>query len=151
MQKQPDVTDIYNINYPCYVSPVPEGTRIIHIPGVMEYQHLDNTYGYVIEGYQTPEKLYLFDCIPLVLWYKQKCLIAYEDRLKDIRILVNSYIANPKKVIDLNALLIDNQIEMADYLDNLLTQGYKKARIMDANGNYVFGEAKNNEYVEIDL
>lgn len=144
--------DIYSLNYPCYVAGIPEdGVRIVHIPGLFEYSKLESPHGYVLEAYRTKDKMYVFDCMSLNLWYKNKCMISFEKRLKKLRSILNDYICDPKNVIDLPLVLLDNPAEMSDYLDNLLTMGYKKVRIMYAYGEYVFGECKNQELIEMSI
>lgn len=151
MKAQKCSVNIYDINYPCYISPIPQGERIVHIPGQFEFKYLDNIYSYVIEAYKTADKLLIFDTVPLHLWNKKVCHIRYEKRLKYVRELVYGQVANPEKVMDLESVLIDNPAELIDYCDNLLTQGYTKARIMDVNGYYIFGQAQNGEYLELGL
>lgn len=151
MKHQVCSVNIYDINYPCYVSPIPKGERIVHVPGQYEFKYLDNIYSFVVEAYKTDEKLLLFDAVPLYLWQKKICQLRYEKRLKYVRELVYGQVANVEKVMDLESVLIDNPVELTDYCDNLLTQGYAKARIMDVNGHYVFGQAQNGEYLELEL
>ncbi len=153
MLKQANIKDLFKVNYPCYVAPIPENsTRILHIPGELEYKEFDKSYGFVLEGYKVAQgRFYVFDCIPLELWHKKKCNITYEKRLKYLRMITNEIIANYREVIDLNTQLLDNSPELYDYLDNLLTMGYKKVRIMYAYSNYVFGECSNGEYMEVEI
>lgn len=144
--------NIYDINYPCYISGVPlESQRIIHIPGEFEYQHLDGVKSFVIEAYKTKTRLYLFDVVPLHLWKKGICRISFEKRLKALHQLTTAQISNFDKVIDLAAVLVDNPFELEDYCESLLTKGVERVRIMDVNGNYVFGESVNGEYMELKL
>jgi len=140
---------VWDINYPIYVSPVLEAQDIIHIPGQFEYKYLDEIYSYVVEAYKTKDKIYIYDAIPINLWNKRVCKIPYEKRLKTVRELVFSQVAKVDKVLDLDVVLIDNPAELFEYCDNLLTQDYKKIRIMDVNGDYVFGDANNGECLEL--
>lgn len=152
MHRQECNINVYDLKYPCYVSPVPlDAQRIVHIPGEFEFNHLDNVAGWVIEAYKTKDMIYVFDAIPRSLWHKGICRIPFEKRLKYVRTLVTSQIAAFDKVIDLSTVLIDNPIELIDYLDNLLTAGIKVARIMDVDGFYVFGQCTNGEYMELEL
>lgn len=144
--------NIFDINYPCYVSEIPNNSqRILYIPGEFEYKYLDEVRNYVLEGYKTENQIYLFDTILHSLWKKGVCNISYEKRLKTLHTLCTSQIANFSKVTDLPTLLIENPYEFNDYRESLLTNGIKKVRIMDVNGNYVFGESQNGEYLEADL
>lgn len=152
MQHQEASVNIYDLTFPCYVSPVPQNSaRILHIPGQFEYKYLDNVYSFVVEGYKTVDRILLFDAIPYTLWQKKVCRIPYEKRLKFVRELVYAQIAKPDNVLDLDSVLIDNPAELTDYCDNMLTQGFTKVRIMDVNGNYVFGQSNNGEYLELEL
>lgn len=152
MQKQPVEVNIFDLSYPIYIAPIPKGaTRIINIPGQYEYQHLEEIRSYVIEAYKTEDKIFIFDVIPYHLWRKEICRISYEKRLRFLRQLVTAQITKFDKVIDLDSVLIDNPHELSDYCDALLTGGYEAVRLMDVNGNYVFGECKNCEYLEMEL
>lgn len=152
MTKQTKELNVYDLSYPCYVAGIPEDSQqIAHIPGHFEYQSLDQTYGYVLEGYKTKDTIFLFDCIPLNLWHKKVCLMEYYKRLRHLRRIIVGEIADFKKVIDLPMVECQTPIDAIDYLDNLLTSGFKKARIMSANGYYIFGEAVDGEFVEIEL
>lgn len=152
MTRQQGTVNIYDIKYPCYVSPIPlNSTRIVHIPGEFEYKHLDETMEWVIEAYHDKEVLHVFDAMPRTLWYKGVCKIPFEKRLKYVRILVTDQIAAFDKVLDLSTVLVDNPIELRDYCENLKELGYKTIRIMDTDGYYVFGECLNNEYMEMNL
>lgn len=144
--------NIYDINYPCYVSGIPkDAQRIAHIPGEFEYKYLDGIISYVLEGYKTKDRIYLFDVVPLHLWKKGVCRISFELRLKALHKICTAQIADFSKVIDLPALLIDNPFELTDYCEGLLTNGIERVRIMDVNGNYVFGESVNGEFMELKL
>jgi hypothetical protein len=144
--------NIYDINYPCYLSDIPpDGQRIAHIPGEFEYRYLEGVKSYVIEAYKTKDKLYVFDVVPLHLWKKSICRIPYEKRLKALHRIVTEQIADFAKVVDLAAVLVENPFELSDYCDGLLTKGTERVRIMDVNGNYVFGECTNGEYMELKL
>jgi hypothetical protein len=143
--------NIYDISYPCYIAGIPEGERIAHIPGSFEYKALEEIYGYVVEGYKRNDRIYLFDCVPMELWFKQKCFVTYEKRLKTLRRLINEQIGERTLVTDLPMVLCDTHIDTIEYLDNLLTMGYKRARIMYSHGHYVFGESTKDEYIEIEL
>lgn len=152
MTKQTKELNVYELTYPCYIAGIPEDSqRIIHIPGQFEYGQLETTYGYVIEGYKTKDCIFLFDCMNLALWHKQKCFREYYKRLRDLRRIIVGEIADFKKVIDLPMVECQTPIEAIDYLDNLLTSGFKTARIMSANGYYIFGDALDGEYVEVEL
>lgn len=151
MKHQEASVNIWDITYPVYVSPIPKGLRILHIPGQFEYKYLDNAYSFIVEAYKNEDKIFIFDAIPYTLWQKQICNISYEKRLKYVREIVYDRIAQPDFVVDLEAVLVDNPAELTDYCDNLLTQGYSKARIMDVRGNYVFGQSINGEYLELKL
>lgn len=142
---------VYDVSYPCYIAGIPEGERIIHIPGRYEYKDLEETYGYVIEGYKTKDKIYLFDCLDVDLWYKSRCDIRYEKRIRMTRAIISESISKRKVVQDLPMVLCDTPIDAIDYLDNLMGQGFEKARIMYSKAYYVFGECQNDEYVEIEL
>lgn len=144
--------NIYDINYPCYVAAIPlNSSRIIHIPGVYEYKYLDNIFAYVVEAYKTEDKLYLADTMLSVLWHKQICQIPFEKRVRAVRELVYDVVANTEHVLDLDYVLIDNPAEYNDYVENLLELGYKTIRIMDVNSYYIFGEALDGEYYEINI
>ena len=151
MQKNPrtDLT-IYDLSYPCYVAGIPAGDRIIHIPGQFEYKYLADLLSFVIEAYKVGDKYYVFDTMTLDLWNKQKCQLSYAKRLRVVRSILNDEYANKKHLLDLPMTLIDNVLDLKDYCDNLLTQGYNKIRVMYEHGEYVFGTA-NEEYIEVDL
>lgn len=152
MQKQPTEPNIYDITYPCYVSAIPpDAERIINIPGQFEYMGLDGVKSYVIEAYKTSDKLFVFDVVPYHLWVKKICKIPYEKRLRFLRALCTAQIARFDKVIDLDSTLVDNPHELSSYCEALLTAGFKAVRIMDVDGNYVFGECTNGEYMELEL
>lgn len=151
MTPQEASVNIWDFNYPCYVSPIPKGDKFTHVPGLFEFKHLDGIHSFVIEGYKTPDKLWICDVIPFYLWKKNVCNITFEKRLKIVRAIVFESVAKPEHVMDLDAVLIDNPAELTDYCDNLLTQGYERVRIMDVNGNYVFGQSNNGEYLELAL
>jgi len=152
MQKQDLPVNIYDLKYPCLVSPIPpDSTRILHIPGEFEYSGLDTVISFVLECYKTKNKIYVYDAIPINLWRKKVCRIPYEKRIKYVRTVVTSQIADFTKVCDLPAELIDNPIELSDYCDNMLTQGITTARIMDVDGYYVFGKCNKAEYLEMEL
>ena len=144
--------NIYDINYPCYVAAVPlDSVRVINIPGVYEYKHLDSIFAYVVEAYKTKDKLYLADSMLTPLWHKQICQIPFEKRIKTVRELTYEVVAKTDHVLDLDYVLIDNPAELNDYIDNLLTYGHTKIRIMDVNGYYVFGESQEGEYYELSI
>ena len=152
MKPQPVQVNIYDISYPCYVAAIPNGAqRIINIPGQSEYKYLEGVKSYVIEAYKTPSRIYVFDVVPFNLWTKKVCKIPYEKRLKFLRQLCTSQITNFDKVMDLDSTLVDNPYELSDYCEALLTAGFETVRIMDVNGNYVFGECTNGEYMELKL
>lgn len=152
MLKDPIKLSIYDLSYPCYVAAVPlESERIIHVPGLYEYKNLDNTFGFVIEGYRTKDITYLFDCMKLELWNKKKCLIFYENRLKTLRGMINDEIGRNPQLTDLPMVLVDDPMECKDYCENLLQFGITSVRIMSPTGYYVFGQAKNEEYLEMNL
>lgn len=152
MQPQQGTVNIYDLKYPCYVAAIPnDSTRIVHVPGEFEFQHLDEIFDWVIEAYRTKDCLYIFDAMPRKLWQKGVCNIPYEKRLKYVRTLVTGVISSFDKVMDLWTVLIDNPVEFKDYCDNLRDGSYKRIRIMDSDGFYVFGECENNEYMEMDL
>ena len=143
---------IYDLSYPLYIAGIPPNSiQILHIPGEFEYEFLEETISYTIEAYKTESKLYLFDVIPLHLWKKKICNIPYEKRLKSLRTLCTSQIANFKRVIDLPILLVDNPHELSDYCEGLRSKGYSKARLMDVNTFYVFGECAKGEIMELQL
>src|ERR1043165_344947 len=87
--------NIYDINYPCYISAIPkDAQRILNVPGQFEYKYLEGVKSYVLEGYKTKDKIFLFDVIPFNLWRKQVCKISYEKRLKALHTICTSQIAN---------------------------------------------------------
>lgn len=144
--------NLYDLNYPVYVSPIPlDSNKITHIPGLYEYKHLDNVYLHVVEGYKTKDKIYLFDCVPYNLWNKKICNLTYEKRLKTLRTIVYEEVCLPDFVIHLDCVLIDNPVELIDYCENLLTQAYKKVRIMDGNAFYSFAQNDKGESLELEL
>jgi aryl carrier-like protein len=144
--------NIYDINYPCYVAAIPlDSVRVMNIPGEYEYKHLDSIFAYVVEAYKTKDKLYLADSMLTALWHKGICQVPFEKRIKIVRELVYSVVAKPDQVLDLDYVLIDNPAELNDYIENLLTYGYKTIRIMDVNGYYVFGESREGEYYELSI
>lgn len=152
MKPQPIEPNIYDITYPCYIAPIPlNSSRIVNIPGEFEFKHLDTVRSYVVEAYKTPDRMYVFDCIPFHLWRKKVCKIPYEKRLKFLRELCTAQIAKFDKVIDLDSTLVSNPYELKDYCEALLTAGFQTVRIMDVNGNYIFGECQNCEYMELKL
>ncbi len=152
MQKQNKDLSVYDFTYPCYIAGIPEDSqRIIHIPGQFEYTGLDYTFGYVMEGYKTKDKIYVFDCMKLDYWEKSRCDKEYYKRLINLRKVITGEIADFKKVIDLPMVLCDTPIDAVDYLDNLLDSGYKSARVMSADGYYIFGDAVDGEFIEVSL
>jgi len=149
--KEVDI-NIYDITYPCYVAGIPvDSQRIIHIPGSFEYKYLEGIASYVVEGYKTKDKIYLFDVIPYNLWVQKVCKLSYEKRLKAVRQICTAQIADFSKVIDLDTVKIDNPHELTEYCENLLTLGHVRARILAADGHYVFGESNNGELLELKL
>lgn len=152
METQLKETTIYDISYPCFVMGIPEDSnRIIHIPGQFEFKDLDKTFGYVLEGYKTKDKLYLFDGMSLNLWNKKVCMIEYYKRLRHVRKILIGEIADFTRVIDLPMVECETPIDAIDFLDNLMDLGYKRAKIMSSNGYYIFGNALDGECVEIEL
>lgn len=152
MKPQPIQPNIYDITYPCYVAPIPKNAkRIINIPGESEFQYLEGIKSYVVEAYKTDSRMFIFDVVPFHLWHKKVCKVPYEKRLKFLRQLCTAQISRFDKVIDLDSTLVDNPFELRDYCDALLTVGFETVRIMDVNGNYVFGECQNGEYMELKL
>lgn len=144
--------NLYDLNYPLYVSPIPlNSQKIVHIPGKYEYKHLEEIYTYVVEGYKTQEKIYLYDCVPCSYWFKKIYNVDYDKRLKNLRTLIYKDVNLPDVVTQLDCVLIDNPIELIDYCDNLLTQNYKKVKIMDGNAFYLFEHNGKGESLELEL
>ncbi len=152
MTKQSKELNVYELSYPCYIAGIPvDSQRILHVPGLYEFKYLDQSYGYVLEGYKTDKKIFLFDCMPLDLWNKQKCLMEYYKRLRATRRIIVGEIADFEHVLDLPMVECQTPIDTIDFLDNLLTSGFKTARIMSTNGHYVFGDSIDGEFVEVEL
>jgi hypothetical protein len=152
MTKQSGLVNIFDITYPCYVSSIPvDSKRVIYIPEQSKYQFLDIIDDWVIEGYRTNEKIYLCDCLPIQDWNRKKSNIPFSQRIRYVRNLVNSVIGNYSKVSDLPTQLIDNPLEMTNYIKEALTTEIKTIRILDRDKNYVFGECENNEYLELEI
>ena len=152
LAKEIKIEDIYDINYPCYISGIPkDSVKITHIPGQFEYQHLDKVKAYVIEAYKTKNKLFLYDCIPCLLWEKKICLIPYEKRIKTLHRIVTEQLSNFDKVIDLYADLVENPYDFQEVYKELKQKNIEKIRIMDVNGNYIFGQTVENELMEMSL
>lgn len=144
--------NIFDITYPCYVSPIPiDSKRILYIPNESNYSDLSSVRYKVLEGYKTSDKIYLFDCIKLDNWELKSYPVPYYIRLKDTRNIVNSQIVNYRKVLDLETDLIKNPNEFQNYINELLAEGIKSVRIMNVDSEYVFGECQYNEYMELEI
>jgi DNA ligase 1 len=81
-------------------------------------------------------KYVVYDCIPLKDWEKQSCNIPYEERLKKARELINTYIANYKKIVDISSDLVHSSKEVVELYKEYLANGYEGAMIKDPNGKY---------------
>jgi hypothetical protein len=144
--------NLYDLNYPLYVVPVKsQAVDVLHIPGVFEYKELEPSFLHTLHAYKEEGVYYVYDAIPINLWHKQVCHISYEERRKKVIEAVYSYISQPKAVQEASSVLIDNPAELIDYCDNLLTQGFKSAKLYDKSGHYVFGQVHNGECLEITL
>jgi hypothetical protein len=152
MLKSRDELTIYDLSYPCYAAEIPlESQRILHIPGKAEFKGLDNCIGFVLEGYKYGEHIELFDAIPLEYWYKEVYNLSYGTRIAMVRELVNDELADSKFVSDWPCALFISVIELKKFAEDIKLQGFTHLRVMTSTGNYVFGEAVNHEYVEIEL
>lgn len=70
-------------------------------------------------------KFYIFDVIPLVDWENQVCTRPYKARIKDIRVITNELIAEPRKVIDVHTEEVHSASEAIEYYKKYLTKGYE--------------------------
>lgn len=152
MQKSRDLLTIYDLSYPCYAAEVPMGSqRILHVPGSCEFKGLDKVTGMVLEGYKYGERIELFDVIPLGYWYKERYDLSYGTRISMVRELVMDELADVKFITDWPCSLFNDVLELKQFAEDIKNQGFTHLRVMNSTSNYVFGEAVNHEYVEIEL
>jgi len=81
-------------------------------------------------------KYVVYDCVPLRDWEKQQCNIPYEERLKKARELINTYIGDYTKVIDIASDLVDSPQELLSVYKKHLNKGYEGAMIKSTDGKY---------------
>lgn len=81
-------------------------------------------------------KYIVYDCIPVGDWEKEECKTTYEDRLKTLRKVLNSQIADYKKIIDVPNDIADTAKQVKDLYKNYLNEEYEGAMIKDINGKY---------------
>lgn len=81
-------------------------------------------------------KFYIFDIVPLQNWCQQSYNRSYKDRLTDIRVVCNSLIAQPQKVIDVHTELVETPAEVSKLYKKYLTQGYEGAILRSTDGLY---------------
>lgn len=81
-------------------------------------------------------KFYVFDVIPLADWEKQTYSRPYKDRIRDVRVVCNSLIAEPKRIIDVHTEEIQSASEAIEKYKYYLTNGYEGAMLRDRDGLY---------------
>jgi ATP-dependent DNA ligase len=81
-------------------------------------------------------KYVVYDCVPVKDWLSQKTKIIYENRLKTLREVVNSQIADHKKVIDISNDLINTSAEAVSLYKEYLNKGYEGCMLKAPDGLY---------------
>lgn len=80
-------------------------------------------------------KFHVFDCIPYENWLAQKYEGKYEQRVKQLRQIVNS-INDYSKVIDVPTDLCETQKEVVDLYKRYLKEGYEGCMVKSSDGVY---------------
>jgi hypothetical protein len=81
-------------------------------------------------------KFYVFDVIPVADWNKESYSRPYKDRIRDVRVVCTSLIAEPRRVVDVHTEEIQSAGEAVEKYKNYLTNGYEGAMIRDKEGLY---------------
>lgn len=81
-------------------------------------------------------KFIVYDCLHIANWDYKICKKTYEDRLKDLRKVVNSQIADHQKVIDIANDLVQTSKEAVDIYKNCLQNGYEGVMLKAPDGLY---------------
>lgn len=81
-------------------------------------------------------KFYVNDVIPLADWKNQTYNRPYKARIKDVRVVTNSLIAEPKRVIDVHTEEVQSAAEAISFYKNALTKGYEGAMLRNRDGLY---------------
>lgn len=96
-------------------------------------------------------KFYVYDCVPLADWNKQKTNRTYTDRLKDLRSLVNDTICNYKKVIDTPTDKVQSAAEVVEIYKKYRDDGYEGCMLKAVEGKYAWKRVtiKSGEMVKL--
>ena len=104
-------------------------------------------------------KFVVYDCMPVDEWDKESSDTPYEDRLKQLRQLLNDRVANYKRVLDISCDIVESAAEAVKLYRKYLTNGYEGVMIKDTSGLYRWkrvtlksgGMLKLKPYKEVDL
>lgn len=144
--------EIMDINLPSHCAGIKsDWQHIIHIPGKYEYEYLDKSFGCVLFGYKTENKILLYDCVPLDLWYKKRCDIIYSERLKELRSIINEQIQLPLKVLDLPLVEHYSSASIASEAEFEVLDGFDLLKVIDSNSYFDFNNinAINTKEIKI--
>jgi DNA ligase-1 len=81
-------------------------------------------------------KYIVYDCLPEKDWCSQKSNIAYQDRLTNLREILNDRVADYKKVIDISSDIVNQASEVLPLYKKYLKNGYEGIMIKDITGLY---------------
>ena len=151
MTAKNELPNLTQLNYPCYVSPLPSIPKVVYIPDVNEFEDfsiLSQLRNWVIEGYIIDNKFMAIDCMDVDHWIDSSCKRTCEERLKDLRFLV-SHMGEYDKFSVLPVDIVHDASEIKALYASYLTDGYEGAIIKNVEATYHFGECENGEIVEL--
>lgn len=110
-----------------------DGELYAHGLNFGELQTILNT-----ENAQIPTglKYFVYDCISNFEWENKNCKKSYEERLSDIRSVLNGVISDYTKIIDTSTDLVRTSKEVVELYKNYLNKGYEGVMIKDVDGKY---------------
>jgi len=159
MRPKIEIPNITMLDYPCYVGPIISDKRILYIPydgiyvngkkkNIQKLAQLDTIVSYVLEGYlDSNNKFHIYDCMSIHDWSTKVGIKSYEDRLSDVRWIVNNFLFNTNEFIDSYMEIANNTGEFLDIYKKMLTSGSKGVIIRYINGCYSFNEP-TSDFIE---
>lgn len=80
-------------------------------------------------------KFNIFDCIPVDDWNNKDCNVKYDERIKQLRLIVNT-LGDYNKFIDVSTDTVNTPKELLKIYKNYLEKGYEGVMLKDISGLY---------------
>ena len=121
-----------------------DGELYHHTIGFQELSSILNS-----EDKKVPKdlKYVIYDIIPVEDWLKEDCKLQYKDRLKLLREIVTSRIADHMKIVDIACDEVYSSKELVEIYKNYLHNGYEGIMIKKPTGLYQWKRVANKSEV----